>query len=91
MLIEALILGVPVISSNCKTGPREILANGKIGKLFKVGNVEELKVLILEILERSERKNLKENSVVYSTHPKWGACTVYKSVCYNQLIQLQAI
>ena len=29
---------MPVISSNCPTGPKEILMNGKLGELFPVGN-----------------------------------------------------
>ena len=29
---------VPIISSNCNSGPPEILLNGKGGDLFKVGN-----------------------------------------------------
>ena len=29
-IIEALNLGTPIISSDCKSGPKEILKNGKI-------------------------------------------------------------
>ena len=38
VLIEAQQYGVPIISSNCPTGPSEILMNGKLGELFPVGN-----------------------------------------------------
>ena len=31
-----------VISSNCPTGPKEILKNGKAGYLFKTSNFEDL-------------------------------------------------
>lgn len=41
-LIEAQILGRAVISTNCPTGPREILEDGKSGILFPVGNHEQL-------------------------------------------------
>ncbi len=37
-IIEALNLGTPIISSNCKSGPKEILKNGKYGYLFPVKN-----------------------------------------------------
>tara|TARA_B100000989_G_scaffold18291_1_gene12069 strand:+ start:7582 stop:8661 length:1080 start_codon:yes stop_codon:yes gene_type:complete len=38
VLIESQKYGVPVISSNCPTGPNEILMNGKLGELFPVSN-----------------------------------------------------
>ena len=34
-IVEALVLNLPVISSNCNSGPSEILLNGKGGFIFK--------------------------------------------------------
>ena len=42
VLLEALTLNKFIISSNCPTGPKEILLNGKGGLLFKVGNYKQL-------------------------------------------------
>ena len=42
VLLEALTLKKFVISSNCSTGPKEILLNGKGGILFKVGDYKQL-------------------------------------------------
>ena len=42
VLLEALVLKKFVISSNCPTGPKEILLNGKGGLLFKTGNFSQL-------------------------------------------------
>lgn len=42
VLIEAMICGKMVVSSNCPTGPYEILKGGECGILFKVGNEKEL-------------------------------------------------
>ncbi|MGL5461024.1 MAG: glycosyltransferase [Cetobacterium sp.] len=42
VLIESLILKKKIISSSCKTGPKEILQNGEFGLLFESGNKEEL-------------------------------------------------
>ena len=42
MMSEAILLNKFVISSNCSTGPKEILDNGKGGLLFEVGDHKEL-------------------------------------------------
>ena len=47
VLLESQVLKKFIISSDCPTGPREILLNGKAGFLFNVGNYLELSNLIL--------------------------------------------
>ena len=47
VLLEAIALNKFIISSNCPTGPREILDNGKGGLLFKIENHKELSEKIL--------------------------------------------
>ena len=49
VLIECLYLKKYIISTNCNTGPKEILYNGKIGTLFKVGNDKQLLKILLKI------------------------------------------
>ena len=58
VLLEALTLKKFIISSNCPTGPREILENGKYGFLFKTKSYKELSKLILKYAKnKSKFKN----------------------------------
>lgn len=50
VLIEAMALGTPVVSTDCESGPAEILANGKYGYLTPVGDSEALAAAILQVL-----------------------------------------
>ncbi|MBF2028653.1 MAG: glycosyltransferase [Oscillatoriales cyanobacterium C42_A2020_001] len=50
VLIEAMALGTPVVSTDCESGPSEILANGKYGYLTPVGDSDALADAILEVL-----------------------------------------
>ncbi len=56
-LTEALALGVPCVSTDCETGPREILQNGKLGPLVEVDNHIQLAEKIIKTLKRSKNKD----------------------------------
>jgi glycosyltransferase involved in cell wall biosynthesis len=56
VLVEALILRKYVISTDCPTGPKEILKNGKYGKIFKVGDYKMLSQLILNSKNEFKKK-----------------------------------
>lgn len=47
VILEAMVAGAFIISSNCDVGPREILGDGKYGDLFPVGNYEDLASLLI--------------------------------------------
>jgi len=46
VLIEALFCGVPVVATDCLSGPREILEGGRYGALVPVGNEDALAAAI---------------------------------------------
>ena len=67
VLIEALGCGTPVVSTNCQSGPAEILADGKFGRLVPVNDPERLSEGILEWLSKShDRKLLRDRAQVFS-------------------------
>ncbi|MGL6120916.1 MAG: glycosyltransferase, partial [Fusobacteriaceae bacterium] len=56
VLIEAMICGKIVISSDCPTGPREILMNGQCGFLFEIGDYRGLSMKLRDVLNDSLKK-----------------------------------
>jgi len=48
VLLEALTLKKFIISTDCPTGPNEILSSGKYGFLFKIGDYNQLSSLIIK-------------------------------------------
>ena len=50
VLIEAMAVGTPVISTNCESGPAEILDQGKHGFLAPVGDSQAIAESILSVL-----------------------------------------
>ncbi len=62
VLLEALALKKMIISSDCPTGPREILDKGKGGLLFKTGNTEDL---VKKIIYFSKNKKDCKKKTMY--------------------------
>lgn len=50
VITEALACGIPVVATNCPSGPREILCDGKYGRLVPVGDAEAMAKAMLDTL-----------------------------------------
>ena len=57
VIVESMLLGIPVISTKCKSGPAEILDNGKFGKLYDIFDYSKLSELILNEISSKELEN----------------------------------
>ncbi len=53
VLIEALALGTPIVSTDCPVGPREILADGRYGLLVPVGDPEAMATALRQALDET--------------------------------------
>jgi glycosyltransferase involved in cell wall biosynthesis len=68
VLIEAMACGCPVISTDCPSGPKEILESGKYGSLVAIGNPVALADAMLKTLEAPVRQDvLVERGMYFST------------------------
>lgn len=65
VLVEAMACGVPVISTNCPSGPAEILENGRWGRLVPVGDHDALAQAMLDTMKKQGPSSL-ERAMTFS-------------------------
>ncbi|MBE9030417.1 glycosyltransferase [filamentous cyanobacterium LEGE 11480] len=81
VLVEAMAMGTPVVSTDCQSGPAEILENGQYGKLVPVKDEFAMATAILETLQQSPSPAvLKERANDFSLEKVLGH--------YQQLLSL---
>ena len=61
VLIESLALGTPVVATDCKSGPREILKNGALGELVPMGDARALAQAIARTLTTPPRAAMPDD------------------------------
>ena len=60
-IAEAVICGCPIVSTDCPSGPREILEDGRWGYLTPVNDQDSLVTAILESLSKDVDRNAQKN------------------------------
>lgn len=65
VLIQAMACGLPVVSTDCPTGPREILEDGKWGRLVPVGDVQSLAKAMLATLSEEEIPDVRKRASLF--------------------------
>ncbi|MDK3158261.1 glycosyltransferase [Kamptonema cortianum] len=66
-LIEAMAAGIPVVSTDCESGPREILINGQYGPLVPIGDVTAMAEAIAKTLDSPVNStSLKQRALDFS-------------------------
>jgi glycosyltransferase involved in cell wall biosynthesis len=68
VLIEALCCGTPAVSTDCPSGPREILRDGEYGRLVPVGDAEALARAIEATLDEQRVSPPPESWQPYDLH-----------------------
>ena len=83
-LIEAIAVGTPVISTNCLSGPSEILMDGKGGDLVPTGDSFQLFSAIIRNLLNKDYSEKKLNCAIKSLD-RFEEQTVMKD--YSRLLE----
>lgn len=73
VLIQALACGCQVVSTNCPSGPEEILAGGQYGRLVEIGNPQQMADAIIGAIEKPiDQNSLKERGSYFGVEKSVG-------------------
>ena len=82
-LMEALATGIPCISTDCETGPRDLIQSGKSGFLIPVNSREKLVESLEWIINNPEEAHKMGQRAKFTTIQKFSARTISESLLMN--------
>ena len=56
VMLECLACGLPIVAFDCETGPSDIIENNDCGLLANNGDIEELSLKIIDMIEMAEKR-----------------------------------
>lgn len=78
VIIEAMYIGLPVISFDCPTGPRELIKDRENGVLVANGNIQELARAIVDLAEDENLRNRYISNAQLSAPSSFGEKNIYQ-------------
>jgi glycosyltransferase involved in cell wall biosynthesis len=66
VLIEAMAVGTQVVSTDCPSGPNEILEGGKWGTLVRIENDEQMAAAICDVIDGRARYGVEKRARAFS-------------------------
>ncbi|HBO77593.1 MAG TPA: glycosyl transferase, partial [Cupriavidus sp.] len=62
VLLEAMAFGLPIVSTDCETGPTELIRNGENGMLVRAGDPRALADGLIEVIRDNNLANALASS-----------------------------
>lgn len=88
VIAEAMACGTPVVATDCKSGPNEIIENGKSGILVPVGDFKSLSDAIIRILDNEAlRQKFSEQGLKRSKYFSSGKSIMEYEKIYKKLME----
>ena len=78
VMLEAMLMGLPVVSFDCPTGPREIIADGENGYLVENGDINELSQKLVMLIEDGIKRERYAKSAIQHINEQFGKDNVFK-------------
>lgn len=82
-LMEALATGIPCISTDCETGPRDLIQSGESGFLIPVNSREKLVESLEWVINHPEEAHEMGRKAKYTMAQKFGARTISETLLMN--------
>lgn len=86
VLIEAMAIGLPAVSFDCETGPRDIITDGKTGILVPPLDVEKMAEALVDLMTNTEKRmEFSKNAIEESAKFGIEAIVDQWEALFNQL------